>query len=304
MSHTRSLMVVAIFLLSMGASVGCAPKDAAMDAKIVQIGSTKADLFGMPPEYRALHVRLEKCFDRRVIFTPQPDGPAIAKQLELGNLSYALMSAKEYGQIEDPGKLTLLATAVNKSGKTARKAFILTRTGSGAKAIPDCKGKRFAFGTYQDLLTDFAVQKALEDAGLPVKDLFPDLLTPPPLGLEGRLYLGDDAAKKMLPDLTVEAGVMDETVYDAMPASGGNLITGPSKDQFRVLGETMAVPELVVVAGPSADPALTEKLKDDLLNKVKDDPNVCQQLGVKGFAAPDQAGYDAARKLAPKPKQG
>ena len=141
----------------------------------------------------------------------------------------------------------------------------------------------------------------MEDAGLPVKDLFPDLLTPPPLAFEGRLYL-KDAAQQLLINLTIEAAVVDELVYEAMPATDGNFITGPSKDQFRILGETAAVPEMLVVAGPSADAGLTEKLKDELLNKVKDDPYVCRQLGIKGFAPPDKAAYDALRGLVAKPK--
>jgi len=84
-------------------------------------------------------VRLEKCFGEPVRFSPQPDGPALAKQLELGNLSYAILSPAEYAQIEDASKLTLLATGVNKLGKPSRKAFIVSRAGTGAKTIPECK---------------------------------------------------------------------------------------------------------------------------------------------------------------------
>lgn len=301
----RSSVILIAFLcgLTIIATTGCTPQNAGVDdTKMVQIGTTKADLFGIPAEYRALHVRLEKCFDEPVRFSPQPDGPAIAQQLALGNLSYAILSSAEYAQIEDAGKLTPLACGVNKLGRTTRKAFIVSRAATGAKTVAECKGKRFAFGTRDDMLTDFAVRQALEDAGLPVQDLFPDVLTPPPLAYEGRLYLKEDAAKTLLVDLTIEAAVVDEGVYEAMPDTGGNFITGPSKDQFRILAETTAVPELLVVAGPSADAALTDKLKDELLNKVKDDPNACRQLGITGFAPPDPAVYDALRALVVKPK--
>ena len=143
----RSSVVLACCFccLAIISATGCSQQtDGAGQAKMVQIGTTKADLFGLPAEYRALHVRLEKCFGQPVSFSPQPDGPALAKQFELGNLSYAILSPTEYAQIEDASKLTPLAAGVNKLGKTSRKAFIVSRAGTGAKTILECKGKRFA----------------------------------------------------------------------------------------------------------------------------------------------------------------
>jgi ABC-type phosphate/phosphonate transport system substrate-binding protein len=97
--------------------------------------------------------------------------------------------------------------------------------------------------------------------------------------------------------LTVNANVVDEIDFNKMPETGGNPITGPSKDQFTIVGETAAIPEIVVVAGPSADPQVTEKLKDFLLNKAKDDKMLCEQLNVQGFAPADRAIYDASRSV-------
>jgi ABC-type phosphate/phosphonate transport system substrate-binding protein len=292
-----SVVVSSLTLALLLVGAGCAQKaQAPAEGRMVTIGSTKADLFGMPGEYRALHPRLEECFGRMVRFQAQPDGQALGKQLELGNISYALMSAGEYASVKDPGKLTLLATGVNTLDKTARKAYVVVKAGSHVKTISDCTGKRFAFGTYGDMLTDVATRDALEKAGVPVKKLLVELL-PPPLSLDGRLYRGNDAPKDIAFDLTVNAGVIDEVMYSKMPASGGNLITGPSKDQFTIVGETVAVPEMVVVAGPSADAGTTAKLKEFLLTKVKDDKLICEQLGVKGFAEPDKAAFDAVRSL-------
>ena len=159
------------------------------------------------------------------------------------------------------------------------------------KQIADCKGKRFAFGAYKDLLTDIAAQAALESAGVPVKDLLPDFLTPPPLALEGRLYTGGDSGKTVAFDPLVNAGVVDEVIYQEMRDSGGSLILGPSKDQLKIVGETIAVPEMVVVAGPASDPSQTRRLKSYLLNQLKNDELVCKQLGVSGFTEPDEVTY-------------
>lgn len=292
-----SCTVLGLLSLAMGATAGCQQGTGpTADTQVVQIGSTKADLFGLPAEYRALHPRLEACLDQAVRFRAQPDGAGLAQQLEQGHISYAIMSAAEYASIEDPAKLTLLASGVNDSGKTSRKAYLVLKAGSHVKTVADCRGKRFAFGTHGDLLTDIAARRALEEAGVPTKDILLELL-PPPLAFEGRLYLKNDTAKTIVNDITVNAGVIDQIAFDKMPQTGGNFITGPSQDQFKIVGQTMPIPEIVVVAGPSADPELTAKLKEYLLTKVKDDQMVCRQLGLQGFAPPDREAYEAVGKL-------
>lgn len=262
------------------------------DSDVVTIGSTKPVYFGLPKEFRALHAGLEKHLDRQVRFVAQSNGESLGMQLEQGNYACALMSAQEYSQVGDPSGLTLVASALNSAGRTSRKAFILARKDHEIKSIPDCKGRRFAFGTYGDLLTDTAAQAALEKGGVPVAELLVELLTPPPFGRDGRLYMGKDVAKTIMQDPTVNVGVVDELDFQAMPDSGGNFIKGPSKDQFVKLGETEAVPEMVVVAAASADRQTVASLREYLLEKVGDDPNVCSQLGVAGFAPPDRAAYD------------
>jgi ABC-type phosphate/phosphonate transport system substrate-binding protein len=288
---------VALLLLAL--ATGCQNQGGKMEqGPMVRIGSTRPDLFGMPAEYRALHPRLEESFGMQVRFASQPSGRAIAKQLELGNLQYALITAAEYADMPDTSKLTILATATNAAGRTARKALIVVRASDKRlNQVSDCSGKRFAFGKYGDLLTDFAVRKALESGGTPVSKLIPEVL-PPQLLTAGRLYADNDVPLKIALDLTVNAGAVDEIVFSKMPEKKDNAIIGTSRDQFRVIGETSAIPELTVVAGPTAEPAATEKLKDYLLNNVKSDPKVCEQLGITGFAAPDAPAYEPLRNLA------
>lgn len=277
---------------------GCTQSGGGTGQQVAQIATTKADLFGVPAEYRALHIGLEKTLARPVAFMAQPGGEAIGTQLEQGNIPYAILTAKEYAAIKDPSKLTLLATAVNLMDRTTRKAHIIIRANSHLKSISDCAGKRFAFGNYHDLLTDYAARRALQDAGVPLNKLLPEIL-PPPFAMEGRLYVQDDAPSKIMLDLTVNAGVVDEMVFNKLAADGGNPITGPSRDMFTIVGETREIPEMVIVAGPGADPAEAEKLKKYLLTDAKADAKLCEQLGIKGFAEPDRAKYEAVRDLMP-----
>lgn len=277
-------------------ATGCAPKQS---GEVVQFGTTKASLIGPPLEYRALAPRLEDTFERPVVFRAQPDGAAIGTQLNLGEIPFAIMTARELCQAENRSKLTMIATAINSAGRTQRKAFIVARAGSSIAGMADLSGKRFAYGTRGDLLTDFAVRAALDKGGLPPTKLVTEIL-PPPIAYNGRLYAGREAPNKVAIPLLrgdvipISAAVIDELQYEALPDTGGNVITGPAKDDFNIIGETVSVPEMVVVAGPGADAAQTAALTDYLLNKAGSDKNVCEQLGIKGFSAPDKSSYDIA----------
>ena len=97
---TVALSLTAIVLIL---GTGCSQTSA--DAtRMVQIGTTKLDLFGIPASYRGLHVRLEKELDSPVVFRNQPDGAAIGQLLHNGDIQFAIMSAAEYIQVENPGE--------------------------------------------------------------------------------------------------------------------------------------------------------------------------------------------------------
>ena len=285
---------ITLALLCLGGMVtGC--NSAGKPGAVVEIGSTKAGIFGMPAKYRALHPRLESALGTQVRFNAQPSGKALGQQLTLGNMHFAILTCKEYAELESTGNIQVVAAAVNSLGKTTRKAFIVAKkSDERIHGIPDVKAKRFAFGTFGDVLTDKAAKRALDKGGCPPKDILFDLF-PPPFGILGRLYMGKDAHKTVSFDATVNVGVVDEVVFASLPASGGNFIVGPSQDLLAKIGETEEIPEWCFVAGPKADAAITAKLVEYLTTKAKDDQTVCEQLEVKGFAAADAAPYEAVR---------
>ncbi len=293
---TRSHL--ACFGLLLVSAVGCA--QTATD--VVQIGSTRAAFLGPPSEFRALAPKLEALFGRPVVFRAQPDGEALGQQLTLGEIEFAFLSAKEFCEIDNASQLELLATAMNPGGRSTRRAFIITRKDSSIARIPDLAGKRFAYGYRGDLLTDYATRATLKNEGLDASKLATEIL-PPPLAYDGRLYAGKDAAAKVaIPVLRgdvfpISAGVMDEIEFLKLPATGGNFITGPAQDDFRILAKTMVVPEMVVAVGPATNQALAVKMADFLLNQVEKEPVICEQMGVSGFTTADEEQYSLARLL-------
>jgi ABC-type phosphate/phosphonate transport system substrate-binding protein len=284
-------------LTVMLASAGCQSHLANIGQESIHIGSTKMGVLLLPAEYRALHPELEKIFDQPVLFDPHLNGRLIGKQLAAGRLEYAFLSSREYAEIPEGTRMELVCSAINAEGRTARKALIVAKSTSDVQTLADCRGQRFAFGPEGDLLLDHATVAALKKAGVAVSDLRREL---PPLSLTGRLHAvggSGDVAKAVAFDLTIPCGVVDEITFKSLPETGGSMLSGPSRDQFRVLGETEPVPEMVVVAGPKADPAKTLLLKNFLIARAKENEAICQQMGVAGFAEPDAKAYAESRKL-------
>src|SRR5262245_53029350 len=107
----------------------------------VQVGTTKDDLLGVPAAYRAMPPRLEETFGKAVRFNSQPNGEAIAQQLAMGDMKFAILSAQEYAEISDPSKIILIATGVNEMGQTSHKALIVARASDQRfKTVADCSG--------------------------------------------------------------------------------------------------------------------------------------------------------------------
>ncbi len=263
----------------------------------IHVASTRVGAFLLPAEYRALHPELEKLFNQPVVFDPYISGADIGKQLASGRAQFAVLTAREFADIPTTTKLEMVAAGQNSTGKVARQGLIVAKSSSPIQTIAECKGQRFCFGPKGELLLDYAALATLEANGVQPSDLKKEL---PPLSLDGRLHsLGGsaDVAKLVAFDGGISCGVVDEVTFNSLPDSGGSLLSGPSKDQLRVLGKTEAVPEIVVVASPQTDPAKVQLLREYLLTRAKNNAEVCSQMGVTSFAAADETLYADARKL-------
>jgi ABC-type phosphate/phosphonate transport system substrate-binding protein len=135
-SGIAALMVFAVM------SAGCGQASRGAGDDIIMVGTTKADPFGIPAEYRALHAGMEDALGRPVRFSPQPSGEAISQQLKMGDMEFAILSAQDYASMADASGLKLLATAVNEMGRTSRKALLIARASDQRfKSVADCSGK-------------------------------------------------------------------------------------------------------------------------------------------------------------------
>jgi hypothetical protein len=270
----------------------------------IDFGTTKAPVISVvfvPAEYRALQAGMESLFEAPVRFNTT-NAAGIAFQLNDGRWPYAILSAAEYASLpeEDVSKLNALAMGVFPDGQPTRSGVIVANVNSKVNVLADCRGKRFAFGPHKDLLLDYAARAALRNAGVQEADLTREL---PPISITGRLNLGSamDVLRIVAFDLTVHAGVVDAATFAKLPDTGGNFVTGPSKDMYRIIGTTDRIPGPIVLASPTADAVQTQKLQNFLLTHVSKDETICAQLGLKGFRAFDGKLYTAARRLIPPP---
>jgi len=273
---------------------------ARLSGNAVHVASTKlGTLMLLPSDYMALHPELEKLFNQPVVFDTYLSGEVIGKQLDSNHAQFAILTAREYVQMPAGTKVELVAAGQNASGKTSREGLIVAKSSSTLQSPADCKGQRFCFGPKGDLLLESATLVTLEQSGVRSDDIKKEL---PPFSLDGRLHAGNsvEVAKLVAFDNGIMCGVVDEVTFNALPATGGSLLTGASRDQLRVIGHTAPVPELVVVASPKTDPVKVQLLREYLLTKAKSNADVCKQMGVTGFAAADETMYTDARKLAQK----
>ncbi|MCK6482570.1 MAG: PhnD/SsuA/transferrin family substrate-binding protein [Phycisphaerae bacterium] len=289
-------------LLTAACLAGCQQRFSFKPA--VHVGSTKAPVIGLvfvPQEYLALQARLEELFDTHVLFDPGLSADAILQQLAEGRWQFAILSAGEYLGATPRQGVQPLAVSICPNDRPTMHGLLVARKDSGVNQISDCKGKRFAFGPAGDLLYDYAARAALNNAGVADSDLARELL--PQFVVSGRLHLGGrgaEVARVVAFDPTVPAGVIDEIAFARLPESGGNVIMGPSRDMFTIIGSTLDVPDQIVLAGAGVDPVMSEKLRNYFIKRIKDEPKVCEQMGVRGFVEPSAGVLETARQLVPR----
>lgn len=260
------------------------------DLRPVRVGVTKIDLIGpqLLPRWHALQVDLALKLNRPVQFevlSPRQ----IRTHLADGRLTLALLDAVEYAQIAPAGHHVLLATAVNSAGRTERVGLIITKSGSDVTAIDQLKGCRFDFGPKGDPLLDAAGVIALHRAGIGLDELEKS----PLLGGRYRHISSGEVAKAVAYERPVAAGIIDEADYERWPEKGGVPVLGTlSRDRVRILGRTVAVPELTVVASRQADPKMIETLRRYFTVELnRKSIGVLSWMGVRGFRPADPDGY-------------
>jgi hypothetical protein len=259
--------------------VGCGPQFHSP----TRIGVTSFDLNPLPPflPKRILFQRdLESHLDEPVVFdllTPRQ----IRVHMGTGRVKFAMVSAADYAEIAPAGNSEMLAVAKNAQGRTYRQGLIIASPRSRIETVSQAKGLRFHFLPAGDVLNE-AAAGALLEAGVARKQIDNGILG---LGLDTSHISSLEVAKSVALENAV--GVIDEADYMSWPDRGGSLmLLTPSKEQVRVIGRTVRVPEGPFLASLQTPPELRESVKRYLLEDLNKKAIVLGVLGVSGFAEP------------------
>lgn len=255
-----------------------------LGAPPIRIGVTRLDLSPPPlllpkavlfEENLSFHLGSAVSID---LLTPRQ----IRVHLGSGRLKFAMLSTEDYCAAAPGACSEILAVPLNEHKQAYRKGLIVVAPKSPIRSLSDIRSQRFHFMPRGNLLNEAAVG-ALMDAGLSKADLDKGLL-----GLELDTYhiSSLEVAKAVVLEGRA-AGVIDEADYLAWRDTGGSLLLlSPSKDQVRVIGETVRIPEGPFVVSVNTDPALKAKVQDYLLQTLPKRKLVLAALGCTGFAPP------------------
>lgn len=276
---------------------GCGPKFESP----TRIGVTDLDLSPLPPflPKRILFQRdLETELDGPVVFDLMSPRQ-IRVHLGTGRAAFAMVSAADFSQIAASDNYEILAVPTNLHGQTSRRGLIVVSAKSSIQSLADLKHRRFHFLPAGDVLNEAALG-ALMESGLSRQDLDHGILG---LELDTSHISSLEVAKSVV--LEDAAGIIDEADYNDWPEKGGSLVLlTPSKDQVRIIGETVRVPEGPFLASRETPADVREQVKRYLTEELKAKVIVLGVLGVSGFAEPiDVAEYEPYfalhRKLSP-----
>jgi len=285
------------------ACLGCGPEFQSP----TRIGVTAIDLSPLPPflpKRFLFHSDLQAYLDEPVVFDPMSPRQ-IRVHLGTGRLKFAMLSAADYAEVAPAGTADILAVPVNPRGRTYRQGLIIVSPKSRIQSVAELKGLRFHFMPAGDVLNEAALGALLE-AGISRKDIDKGILG---LELDTSHISSLEVAKSVVLEENV-AGVIDEADYESWPERGGSLVLlRPSKEQVRIIGRTVRIPEGPFLVSHETPEELRAKVRDYLLHEVRDKKIILGVLGVSGFAEPIDPGeyepyFEVYRKLHPARRPG
>jgi ABC-type phosphate/phosphonate transport system substrate-binding protein len=234
----------------------------------------------------------------------------IAAHLQSGRLQYALVSESDHAAMLDELKAQEVlpdtptpsdaapaeppegpAWTVIATGEVlVRRGLIVASAKSEIQSISQIAGKRFAFGPKGDAVLDAGAMRALEAGGVGKEAIAKELLPIIP-NLDFLQYhiSSSEAAKEVVYGIGTPAGVIEESEYEAYPATGGRLLPLRfAKDNFRILGRTEPVRSETSMAGPflasrDADPQVTEKVAQFLASAAATHQRAMHAVGLARF---------------------
>ncbi len=234
--RTRATKLLVICLLLIGSLYAA---DRPITVGLVYDGST-------PAERAPLEAYLTKAMGRSVQLAAPDLYSATVANLVNGSYDFACLGALMY--VRSHAKYGVVPLVQRTSDQDFHSVFI-TGAGSPIHSLTDLKGKQFAFGDINSASAHLIPYRELKDAGLnPENDL------------KTRFSGSHVATAALVATGVVDAGVLDETVFNSLLASGKL-----DRNKVRVFHTSKAFVDYVYVARKDLPAAEREKFVRALL---------------------------------------
>ena len=205
--------------------------------------------------------------------------------LKLGLYNFAIVTPAVYGGLKEPDTFEIVAVAKGMDGSMQRPSLLVVPAESDINDLEQLRGKTIAFGPLADNRSHLAAVELLKSHGIEKSDL--NL----PLGaLTGTLkHVGptEDVLNSILAGHS-DAGFVDAAEFQALPAEPSDEST-MAKSQFRIVGQTIALPDALVIASPKTEPQVVAELKNFLNESSSKRAAALRPLRISGFG-PSEAG--------------
>lgn len=240
------------------------------------------------PLLAKLSQRLDRPATCDLAFTFQIEG-----HLQIGLAQLAMVTPRHYAAFSDPRRFEVLAVSRDERGRPARPAVLVVRRESSIRRVEDLAHKVVAFGPAGDPRTHLAALLLLNDHGLSKGDL---ALEPLPLPGSLKHFTNMRSVAQSVIRGSSDAGFVDLRSWERWAEEPADL-PHPDRSRLRVVAETIALPDLLVLRSPKLDDPTAERVRSFLLSADRTASEALRPLDIAGFVAPDEATLDACLRL-------
>jgi len=251
------------------------------------------DTLALMTPYDGLMQALGKEIGRPVLLEPVfafQAGPNLCDGLR----HLALAPPALYVQLQGRDLMPVLAAPGLSEAQVARPAVLVVKSDSPVKAVTDLRGQRLAFGPRTDSRTYNAALTLLVDSGFSPTDIAGDI--PLLQDIFWRHVASVRARTQLVLDGTVKGAFLDQADWEALPERDERA-NEPCRSKLRVVGQTLAIPDLLVCASPKLGDDLRVRVQNYLLQVGTQNPDVVKPMHCAGFWKVSPEVVDNCRRL-------
>ena len=273
-----SLLLVAVSVLFLMACSSPAPSAAPTTLRLSMIPTT--DPGKMARDSESLIKYLERQLNAKIDMTVPTNYAAVVEAVANDQVDIAHFGGFTYVQASQRAGATPL---VQRDRDQNFHSYFITQPDSGINSLNDLKGRTFAFGDVNSTSGRLMPQYYMKESGVDAEVISKAIFTG-----------AHDATALAVANKKVDAGALDETVYDRMMQEG-KLDAG----QVKIFYTTPAFVDYVWAARKGLDAGIAKKFTDAFLNLKSSDPeqkSILDFLSAEKYVVAQDSNWERLRQ--------